>query len=47
MVYDYYSPVGGTSLIFYCIESSEQKPEKMHQMAGDASSLDGESSRKQ
>ncbi len=27
MVYEYYSPVGGTSLAFYCIKGSEQTPE--------------------
>ncbi len=25
MMYEYYSPVGGTSLAFYCIEGSEPK----------------------
>ena len=27
MVYEYYSPVGGPSLAFYCIEGSEQRSE--------------------
>ncbi len=37
----YCSPIGSTSLTFYCIEDSEKRAEKIDE----PSSLDGESSR--
>ena len=45
MLYEYYSPVVGMNIAFYCIERQQAESWNMDRTAADSSSLNGKSSR--